>query len=94
MSSIGSPIDASVLQAAQAQQTASKARDRERAASERGRRLRDMVDLRVAALETADAVRRLPQNDSGEAEAEHDRESLPTSPPPPDEPPTRVDVQA
>ena len=87
MSSIGNPIDTSLLQAAQAQQVSSKARDRERAASERGRRLQDFVELRVAGLEASEAIRRLPHNDSGEAEAEHE------SDPPADEK-HQVDVRA
>lgn len=71
MSSIP-PIESSLLQAAQAQQSASKARDKERAASDRSRRYRDLVDLRVDGVETSEAVRRLPQNDSEQAESEHD----------------------
>ena len=77
MSLIGSPIDTSLLQAAQAQQTASKARDRQRAATESGRRFQDLVELRVAGMETAEAVRRLPQNDSEQAETEHKAQSQP-----------------
>jgi hypothetical protein len=73
MSTIGSPIETSLLQAAQAQQSASKAKDKQRAASESARRYQDIVDLRVAGLETADAVRRLPRNDSEQAEDEHQR---------------------
>ncbi len=67
----GSPINTSLLQAAQAQQVASKDRDRSRAADDRGRRYQDLVDLRVAGVESADAVRQLPQNDSEQAEDEH-----------------------
>lgn len=67
----GSPIDTSLLQTAQAQQTASKARDKERAESDRARRFADQVELRVAGVESAEAVRRLPKNDSEQAEAEH-----------------------
>ena len=77
MSSIGSPIDTSLLQAAQAQQQAAKARDREKAATESGRRFQDLVDLRVAGMETAEAVRRLPQNDSEQAETEQESKSQP-----------------
>jgi hypothetical protein len=77
MSSIGSPIDTSLLQAAQAQQVASKTRDRERAATERGRRSQDLLELRVAGLEAAEAVRRLPHSDSEEAEAERDHAETP-----------------
>jgi len=77
MSSIGSPIDTSLLQAAQAQQQAAKARDREKAATESGRRFQDLVELRVAGMETAEAVRRLPQNDSEQAETEQESKSRP-----------------
>ncbi|MDY7107691.1 MAG: hypothetical protein SYC29_03550 [Planctomycetota bacterium] len=72
MSSIGSPIDTSLLQAAQAQQQAAKGRDREKAATESARRFQDLVDLRVAGMETAEAVRRLPQNESEQAETEQE----------------------
>ena len=73
MSVIGSPIDTSLVQAAQAQQTASKARDRERAASERGQRYTDMLELRVAGMESGEAVRQLPHSDS--EQADHEREA-------------------
>ena len=72
MSSIGSPIDTSLVQAAQAQQTASKARDRERAATERTQRYTDLLDLKVVGLESAEALRQLPQNDSEQANDEHE----------------------
>jgi hypothetical protein len=72
MSSIGSPIDTSLVQAAQAQQTASKARDKERAASERTKRYTDQLELKVAGLESAEALRQLPQNDSEQANDEHE----------------------
>ncbi len=72
MSSIGSPIDTSLVQAAQAQQTASKARDRERAVSERTQRYTDQFELKVAGLESAEALRQLPQNDSEQANDEHE----------------------
>lgn len=71
MSTIGSPILTSLLQVAQAQQVVSKARDRERRASDQTRRFQDLVDLHVAGLETAEAVRNLPSNDSDKAESEH-----------------------
>jgi hypothetical protein len=67
----GTPIDMSLLQTAQAQQTASKARDKERASTDRAQRFRDQVELRVAGVEGAEAPRQLPQNDSEQAEAEH-----------------------
>ncbi len=73
MSIIGSPIDTSLIQAAQAQQTASKARDKERAEAERTQRYTDMLDLKVAGVVSADAARELPRNDS--EQADHDRES-------------------
>ena len=76
MSTIGSPIESSLLQAAQAQQVASKKRDRERAGeAESGRRLRDLVDLRVAGVEQAEAPRAIPENDSEQAETEHRAET-------------------
>jgi len=71
MSVIGSPIETSLLQAAQAQQTASKSRDKEKAQTESGRRFQDVVELRVAGTESADAIRKLPSNDSEQAEREH-----------------------
>jgi hypothetical protein len=72
MSVIGSPLETSVLQAIQAQQVASKARDREKAESSSGRRFEDLVELRVAGVQTAEAIRRLPQNDSEQARSEHE----------------------
>ncbi len=67
MSTIGSPLDTSLIQTAQAQQIASKARDRERAVAERTQRYKDMLELRVAGIESAEAARRLPQSDSEQA---------------------------
>ena len=89
MSSIGggTPIDTSILQAAQAQQVASKVRDRDKAATDAARRRQDLVDLKVAGVEAADALRKLPQNESEQAEDEQRRH-----PPPEDQP--RIDVQA
>jgi hypothetical protein len=90
----GTPIDTSLLQTAQAQQAASKARDKEKA-SERGRRFQDLVDLRVAGVESDDAVRKLPSNDSEQAEAEHQAQSQPERLPDTDEDERpRIDVQA
>ena len=71
MSTIGSPILTSLLQVAQAQQVVSKARDRERRASDQTRRFQDLVDLHVAGLETAEAVRDLSSNDPNKAEPDH-----------------------
>lgn len=79
MSSIG-PADTSIIQAAQAQQSASKSRDRERAVTDRGQRLKDLVDLKVAGTEASDAIRKLPRNDSEQAEDEHHRQNLPERP--------------
>jgi hypothetical protein len=73
MSTISSPIDTSLVQAAQAQQTASKARDRERAEAERTQRYTDMLDLKVAGVVSDEAARELPRNNS--EEADHDRET-------------------
>jgi len=67
MSIIGSPLDTSLIQTAQAQQTASKARDRERAASEQTQRYKDMLELKVAGIELAEAARQLPHSDSEQA---------------------------
>ncbi len=93
MSVVVSPIETSLLQAAQAQQTASKARDRERASSDSGQRFTDLVELRVAGVESAEALRKLPQNDSQEAEAEHESRGHAT-PDDQERPGPRVDVQA
>jgi hypothetical protein len=72
MGIIGSPIDTSLLQAAQAQQVASKAKDSERAARDASaRRFKDMVELRVAGVEAIEAIRKLPANESEQAEEEH-----------------------
>ena len=71
MSNVGSPIITSLIQAAQAQQTASKTRDLKRAESERTQRFADQVELRVAGVESSEALRKPPQNDSEEAGAEH-----------------------
>ena len=89
MSVIGSPIETSLLQAAQAQQTASKARDKEKATAETARRFRDQAELRVAGVESADALRKLPENESEEADSEHRARR---GPPEGDRP--RVDVTA
>jgi hypothetical protein len=72
MSVIGSPIETSALQAIQAQQVTSKARDREKTQSASGRRFSDLVDLRVAGVETTDAVRGLPGNDSEQSHTERE----------------------
>lgn len=73
MSVIGSPIETSLLQAAQAQQVASKARDKDKAAQDTAaRRYQDLIDLRVAGVEGAEAPRKLPSNDSEQAGLEHE----------------------
>ena len=93
MSVISSPVDASLVQAAQAQQTASKARDRERAATDGAQRYADMVELRVAGVEAAEALRRLPQNDSQQAGSEHEAQDQ-YSPPSGEQGSGHIDVQA
>lgn len=93
MSVVSSPLDTSLVQAAQAQQTASKARDRERAASDRAQRFADLVELRVAGVESAEAVRRLPQSDSEQADAEREAAHQP-APNDNDEARSRIDVTA
>ena len=96
MSVIGTPIETSLLQAAQAQQVAGKARDREKAASDRSARYQDLLDLRIAAVESTEAVRQLPQNDSEQAESEHDAKARPDSTDATDagEERPRIDLQA
>ena len=98
MSVIGSPIETSLLQAAQAQQTASKAKDRERATvSERAQRMKDMVDLKVAGIEADEAIRMIPDNGSEQASDEHHRQDLPslgTSSKPSDDTQPRIDLTA
>lgn len=93
MSVIGSPIETSLLQAAQAQQVASKARDREKAKIESARRFADQVDLKVAGVETIDAVRQIPHTESEEAEVEqrsHDHSRKPS----PDDEESHIDLTA
>lgn len=93
MSVIGSPIETSLLQAAQAQQVASRSRDKEKAAQDTAaRRYQDMIELRVAGLEAAEALRKLPSNDSEEAGLEH--ESHEATRDPNDDEPKRIDLQA
>ena len=70
MSLGGSPISGSIVQAAQAQQVAARAKDRQRAVDDSARRFEDLVDLSVAGVETGQAVRRLPENQSEQADAE------------------------
>lgn len=97
MSSIGGnpgPIQGSFAQAAQAQQSAAKSRDSEKAASERGRRLADLLDLRVAGIEDIDAVRATPENDSEEAQAELDGRAVPRRPNRDDDERPRIDLKA
>jgi hypothetical protein len=72
MSVVGSSIETSALQAVQAQHVASKARDREKAESASGRRFQDLVELRVAGVETGEAVRGLPSNDSEQGDQERE----------------------
>lgn len=71
-------METSLVQAAQAQQVAGRARDRERAERENAaRRFRDLVELRVGSVLSARAARKLPANESEEAEVEqrgHDTE--------------------
>ncbi|MHC4947167.1 MAG: hypothetical protein ACYTG1_02740 [Planctomycetota bacterium] len=91
MSSIGSPLHTSLVQTAQAQKVSSAARDKEKADTDRSRRTRDLVELRVAGLESADALRQLPGNDSEQAHDEHERSDTGGRHP---EPPPRIDLTA
>lgn len=75
MSTIGSAIETSLLQTAQAQRNAVQARDKERAKSDTARKFQDQIELRVAGMEDSDAIRKLPHNDSEQAEDEHRREA-------------------
>ena len=93
MSVVGSPLETAVLQAIQAQHVASKARDRDKAQSATGRRFNDLVELRVAGLETAEAVRQIPHNESEQAQAEHDSHR-PAKPEQDEEQRPRIDVKA
>ncbi len=85
MSNVGSPIITSLIQAAQAQQTASKTRDLKRAESERTQRFADQVELRVAGVESSEAVRQPPQNDSEQAGTRHQAKDHHRSGEPPNE---------
>ena len=62
----------SLLQAAQAQQVVSKARDRERATTDQTRRFQDMLDLKAAGVEAVEAIRDLPADDSEHPEPERE----------------------
>lgn len=71
MSSIGpGPAALSALQAAQAQRTASAARDAEKTREQRRIRGEDEVDLRVVGVEDDDAVRDIPDGNSEESATE------------------------
>ena len=93
MSTIGSPLNTSLVQAAQAQQVASKSRDREKAATEAGKRYKDQVDLKVAGVETESAVRPLPHTESEQSEQEHRSHDLPVAARDQEEAP-RIDLKA
>jgi hypothetical protein len=69
----GSPIETSIIQAAATQESASRARDRERVAGERNQRPGDTLDLRVTGTESPEAVRSIPGNDSEQADQERKR---------------------
>ena len=91
MSTVGTSIETSALQAAQAQRTAAKARDKERADTNTGQRLADILDLKIAGVEATEAARKLPGNDSEENAGE--QRSKHHHPPADDEQP-RVDLTA
>ena len=73
----GNPIQTSLVQSAQQQQQASRARDAERVAQERAGRPREQKERRVDEVELAEAVRALPHNDSEQAEQEHHGQNPP-----------------
>jgi hypothetical protein len=70
VSSVGSPLHTSLVQTAAAQQVAGPARDRERDESQRTQRATDQVELRIAGVESDQALRELPHNDSEQADTE------------------------
>ena len=91
MSTFGASIATSALQAVQAQQSAGKARDKERADTDSGQRLADILDLKLAGVAAAEAARRLPQNDSEEtAEEQRSKQHHP----PADGEQPRIDITA
>lgn len=92
MSSIGGPLNTSLIQAAQAQKSASEARSRERAEESRSRERRDELELRIEGLESVQAARQLPQNDSEQAEDEHRRQEPKRRPAPPEEERRHIDL--
>ncbi len=56
MQNVGAPSDAASIIAAQAQQLTNKSRQVQKPQSDRARRFRDSVELRVAGVEQPDAV--------------------------------------
>jgi hypothetical protein len=92
MSVVGSSLETAALQAIHASHVASKARDKEKAESASGRRFNDLVELRVSGVETADAVKPLPRNDSEQAECEHQEQDHSTGEPPDERP--HIDLKA
>lgn len=97
VSTVGKAADASALQAAQVQQLASKARDKERAAGETARRGQDAVDLRVAGAETSEAVRPVTNEDEARQRNKKAAKRKPQSKPArsdDDEPRAHIDLRA
>ena len=99
MSSIGpSPILSSLIQTAQSQRVASGARDRERDEQRIRKEAEDQFELRIAGMDSEGAVRKLPQNDSEEAEVEQeanrDRKSAKPPVDPNEETGLNIDLQA
>jgi len=94
MSVVGNPLETSLVQAAQAQQIASKTRDKEKAATDSARRFQDLVELRIAGVESPEAIRKLPHNDSEQAESEAHPELPPRHDDDDDNDATHVDVTA
>jgi len=87
MSTIGSPIETSLLQTIQAQREATTRKARERARTDASGRRDDQIDLRTEGVEAEDAVRDLPPNDSEEAREEHQSQPAPNERP-------RIDLTA
>lgn len=106
MGSIGNPIITGLVQAAQAQQVASRDRDRSRAAESSTKERADKLDLRVNEAEAPEAVRDIREEDehpqgrrrqpgperTPETDADADADAAATEPGPEDRP--SLDLQA
>ena len=78
MSSVPNAITTSLVQTAQAQQVASKDRDRKRADADDAVLREDRIELRVDGVEDTEAARRVP--DSASEESRDDARERPNDP--------------